>query len=399
MPTTVERVRHLGFGDLPVVLDTNELPRPDANEFLLGRLGRAANTLDNEARALIPLLNWLEHQGIDIWERVSSGAGFTEAEFRGGMIENLRRKSSPRRNEKVVDINSIVSPDVFNQRLTVVLNFVSWHHHQALVRAQSDDRLRERIQNSLSRIERIVSESYIKQSTRDNSARKHLTEAEQAFLIEKLNPDKCGIGATEAVQRRNFVTLMLLLSCGMRRGEVLSLRVQDLFLRTSTPQVNVTRRPDDPDDGRSPRPSVKRNGRPIPLDRTLAKAIQGYVRTWRNKLLDNATHDTDYLILSKDGRPLSLRGLNGVFERLRELYPEQLPDNFSPHTYRHTFSINFERSCRRAGLSEEQRQHALMYLRGDSSPQSQEDYIAAEVREKATQQLVHYQKQLLDDLP
>ncbi|MDR8289915.1 site-specific integrase, partial [Acinetobacter baumannii] len=83
---------------------------------------------------------------------------------------------------------------------------------------------------------------------------------------------------------RNYISVGLMLFCGLRPGELLSLRVEDVEVGAIS-AIKVERRAPDPLDSRRPRPQIKRNGRVIPIDnKVLAIALNDYIVTWREEL-------------------------------------------------------------------------------------------------------------------
>lgn len=189
-----------------------------------------------------------------------------------------------------------------------------------------------------------------------------------------------------------------MLNCGLRPGELLSLRVEDIQIGAIS-SVTVKRRSPDPLDKRKPRPSVKRNGRVLPLEGNhFVRMLDRYIVEWREVLEQRASKETDYLILSDEGDPLSHSSLTQLFSRLRSEYPGSLPEILTPKSLRHTFSSRMEQVLRAAGMEEDRRKQALAMLRGDSSLESQSVYIAQEVEEQARRALSDYQKKLIAGL-
>lgn len=92
------------------------------------------------------------------------------------------------------------------------------------------------------------------------SFRKGLNEAEVDFLLEVLHLDaEQGFGRDPAVKFRNYVSTGLMLFCGLRQGELLSLRVEDVEVGAIS-AIKIELRPADPLDVRKPRPQIKCNG-------------------------------------------------------------------------------------------------------------------------------------------
>ena len=224
--------------ELPLLVDAVGLPIPSANEWLLTRRDRAANTLSRNLLELTSLFEWLEEQRIDLWVRISSGKGFTEAEIRGGLLERLRRDRSRR--------SVAVGPDTYNKRLDTTARFLKWMFGTCLSSLPSEHRLFDRIQANLDLISRWFSDARMnpEPAKRGN---KGLGNAERNYLIDCLDPSKSGIDSygkplcrksepseesrqlMQALRYRNYAMMVLLLFCGLRRGELLSMRVEDVI--------------------------------------------------------------------------------------------------------------------------------------------------------------------------
>jgi len=422
----VELIRHVAGHELPLMLDDDGMPIPSANEFILGRQQLKTNTLTRNARELMPLFEWLKAHKIVLWQRVSSEQGFSEAEIVGSLFVTLRRDRSLGKIKRLV-----VEPATYNQRLMTISAFLYWYFNTCLVGMSSEHRLRERIKENQVRVASWFNEGYISAApTARAGGSKSLTHQEEAFLLECLDPiHGKGVGkltqvpplhkgATpaqkkkrkkakesrlrqDALRHRNFVAMLLMLQAGLRRGELLSLWVEDVVI-SSISQVNVVVRTPDPNDIRKQRPGIKRNSHTVYMSPSFARAVDEYITEWRPVLLDLAEADNDYLILSGGGNPLSMARLNEIFIELRTAYPDRLPKLLSPHTLRHRFTQNLERGMREVGMEEEKRKMALALIRGDSSLESQNVYLEAEVHEQASKVLIRHQENVMsltEDVP
>ncbi|HCD9054547.1 TPA: tyrosine-type recombinase/integrase, partial [Klebsiella quasipneumoniae] len=137
------------------------------------------------------------------------------------------------------------------------------------------------------------------------------------FLLKVLYPDvEQSFGRDSAVKFRNYISVGLMLFCGLRPGELLSLRVEDVEVGAIS-AIKVERRAPDPLDSRRPRPQIKRNGRVIPIDnKVLAIALNDYIVTWREELESKSNDESDYLILNDEGGPLSQSSITQFFQLL-----------------------------------------------------------------------------------
>jgi len=75
-----------------------------------------------------------------------------------------------------------------------------------------------------------------------------------------------------------------------------------------------------------------------------------------------------------------------VFKDLRNRFRKELPEDLTPHSMRYTFTDSVTRVLRSQGVDEQLIVKYLMWLRGDSSPKSQNVYIdyAAQTKEAVT---------------
>jgi integrase/recombinase XerC len=144
---------------------------------------------------------------------------------------------------------------------------------------------------------------------------------EQVFeLLEAPDPD-------DPLGMRDRAILELFYSGGLRRGEVLSLRVQDVDLAAR--QVRVW--------GKGKKQRIALLGRPA------AQALQRYLEVGRPQLLaadpEAAARPPVALFLNRRGRPIaSARTLNTILSH----YVRQvgLPSSVTPHTLRHSFATH-----------------------------------------------------------
>jgi integrase len=258
----------------------------------------------------------------------------------------------------------------------------------------SDQRY-ERIREQSVRILKWLDSSFLSAPPQSKGIRKGLNDKEVKFLIECLNPDRPDpIGRDPAVRFRNYISTMIMLYLGLRPGELLTLRVEDVEIGAIS-CIRVRRRPPDPKDTRRPRPQIKRSGRVLPIeDPSFAAKLDLYIMEWRDKLESKSEEESDYLILSDEGTPLSQSSLTQLYQNLRNQFLTHLPEHLSAKALRHTFSSRIERALRESGMDEDRRRQALALLRGDSSLDSQSVYIAQEIEEQANLALRKFQNKL-----
>ena len=120
------------------------------------------------------------------------------------------------------------------------------------------------------------------------------------------------------ILKRNIALFNILLFCGLRREEVLSLQVRDIDLGRKTLTV---------------RADTSKSGitRYVPLSSIVATAIRDYLVQRRNYSTPN------FLVSSVEDRPFSFDGLKHLVVKLNNSSGVR----FHLHQFRHTFAINF----------------------------------------------------------
>jgi transcriptional regulator GlxA family with amidase domain len=180
--------------------------------------------------------------------------------------------------------------------------------------------------------------------------------------------------------RRDRLITRILLETGLRAGELLKLRCEDVDDRYEIKPghivgiIRVIRRPNDSEDERTIEPAVKTLPGPVLVSKHLAQQIKQYVVQDRRAAMDagRRTRETPYLFVCHSGKqvgkPISRRNLNRIVSKLRKV--NEVPAWLSPHTLRHThFTELFEiLSSQKVGEAEAQR---IMQERGHWSPNSQ----------------------------
>jgi integrase len=392
MPFTVEIIDHASGDQLPLLLDSNGLPEPLPNEFVLGRRHLSANTITRNLREIAVFWRWLERDKIQFTDLIAGKHPLTEAQISTGLIDFLRREQNMGRKVRKIAI----SPDTFNKRLTTIRQFIEWCFDMEISQGTHVESDYERLVERKRFIHRQLSRHFVASPPENVELRKGLTERQYQYLIELLIPPDAPLETkSQAVAFRNYISTMLMLHYGLRPGELLSLRVEDIEFGAIS-ALRVRRRAQDPNDKRAKRPRIKRGGRVLDLrSEYLAKHLDDYLMRWREILCATAQTDSEYLIVSDEGMPLSHQSVNEFFRLLRENHPGSLPANLSPKSLRHTFSSRMERELRSMGMDEDRRRQALAFLRGDHNLSSQDVYIKQEIREQADIALRSYQKNLL----
>ena len=142
-----------------------------------------------------------------------------------------------------------------------------------------------------------------------------------------------------ATRLRNWLLWSIARDCGLRIGELLTLRLDDFMLIRGAACLRVVRRPDDSADVRARRPHVKTTSRHIPTSDNVEFARQAYLK--ENGRRGGRVLGSPYLFTSQRGRPLSSTSADRVTARLRRATGAQ----FSWHSLRHAWADDIARKA------------------------------------------------------
>lgn len=224
-----------------------------------------------------------------------------------------------------------------------------------------------------------------------NHDRRALDEAAQERLwqiIDVNSPENPWEG--KHIRARNELIVRWLMGLGVRRGELLGVKVNDVDFRAN--EVFIARRADDRSDPRAYQPNTKTADRLLPMSEDLARRTRQYIVEERRRLSNARKHA--FLFVANGGAPLSLRGLNKIFLVLRESHPD-LPDIF-PHLLRHTYNYNFSKIADEQCMDPEKEKKTRSQLMGWSeTSNSAEIYTRREIERKAREASLHLQNKMV----
>ena len=149
-----------------------------------------------------------------------------------------------------------------------------------------------------------------------DESRRALTDDEMWRLIERCGEGECG--------PRDSAIVWTLLGCGLRRAELVGIRLGDLDLSERRLRIRA-----------ATSKSVHSRDANIPAE--TAKALNGYIADYRV-----GPHDEDAaLFIDRRGHALTGNAVRKLFERLRV---RTGISDLCAHMLRHTWATNFHRS-------------------------------------------------------
>ncbi|MBC7786192.1 MAG: site-specific integrase [Methylophilaceae bacterium] len=380
---------------------------------------RASNTIDSYLRSIMVFFLFLDLRNINLEERLKVGQllSLGEIEELVGIcrlpvekihsildevqvvskqttssvvsLEKLRKRSS-NNDEMRIDGSSAAT------RLRNVRDYLKWLCLARISKHGIDASLRLSLESSIQYTSnaidaRLPSGAY-KHSRIDQ--REGLEPEVVSRILQVINPQSQeNPWSDEHSKFRNELIILWLLNCGLRRGELLNIRISDLNFREST--VVVVRRADDVSDPRTNQPKVKTRGREIPLSTGLLDKTNAYIMNQRSAIRGARKHD--FLFVASDsGIPLSIPSLNKIFTVLKKKFPE-LANQLFPHILRHTWNDIFSEEMDKNRVGEEQEKKARSYLMGWSETSgTAATYTRRHIRKKAQAASLQLQKNIME---
>ncbi|SMF20772.1 site-specific integrase [Desulfovibrio gilichinskyi] len=383
----------------PVVLNRKtSQPVMLATRYIIDerRETRQSSTLDRDVRVLCWFYEWCSFVGIDLEQRLRSGNGFVSKEIQGvaRWLRSGRHKkligSIGKLDDQIDYKGPILQPQTFNSYLAIIESFLVWATYEFVPKANLDTEIDKNIQAAKRRINRIF-KSYKAIGSVEQAKRYGLTRVELDLLRDLICPRSKQNPFRIQNQFRNQLILETMLSTGVRAGELLKLRVQDIP-RGPKQTLSIVRQPDDLADPRKYEPSVKTRSREIPIPRTLAVKLAKYVQSTRGKC------EHQYLFTSsRQNYPLSKAGLSNIFSVLHK-YFQDYRQSFHPHLLRHTFNDLLMERAKEIGMDDDVRGKVQNYLNGWAEGSFQgEAYTRRFVESEALQIVGEFQNKIWDD--
>jgi integrase len=199
---------------------------------------------------------------------------------------------------------------------------------------------------------------------------------------------------SEFVKKRNELLILWFYHFGIRRGEVLTVKISEINFQEET--FTLFRCSDDANDPRKDQPNLKTNGRKLSIPKKIINLTSDYIIKYRSKLPNSKDHE--YLFVADiTGSPLSKITVNKIFEQLRNKN-KKLPKNFSPHILRHSWNDSFSKLIDKENISESEEQKMRNYLMGWSDTSTMAStYTKRHTREKANEAIVNMSEKLFSD--
>ena len=394
------------------------LPLFDATVFLLTQLratNRASSTLEQAARAVMVLHQILDFLLIDLAARFSHGQVLQMSEVeaicrlcrlqQSALDEMVCSDSRRPQRGSVHSLEQVrmavgsasngkdVSAQTAAIRLIYIRDYIRWLANRSLLARDARNANREHWSATASVMLEAISARIPGSSGRNVvGLRQGILSSELDRLVEVTHPDSPENPWKGAhVRRRNRLIILCLLQLGLRKSELLGLRLSDINFQSN--EVLVARRPDDPVDPRVKEPNAKTRDRLLHLSDELAELTREYVMTDR-KSLPGARRHPFLIVAIRTGHPLTKVAVNKLFVELRSKVTG-LPEQLSPHVLRHTWNDQFSELMDEKGvapeLEEQLRSQQMGWKNGSKTAAT---YTRRHVDRKAREASLHLQERI-----
>lgn len=415
-----------GDETFPVLLDESDVPDFWVNMYLVveRRSNNKFNTLRNAARNLDHLRAFERITGRNFAEEFARAKFLTNSD-----IKDLRNHcwlrwqayddflSSKKKVGRLADPFSARGPSApprveaayASARMADIQKFLVFVAETALRRRLHEPKIRAAIDRMKRQLE-AARPDFNKHSDPFMSA------PEPTIFLRALNfvdPKSSTNPWRPSVRKRNSLMFKILISTGIRLGELLCLRTDSRHLDLSSehPEIRIRkmRLSNEPTDPRRRPPRQKTTERTLLISQALASEIEDYINTERRMVLPARKHN--FLFVSQRrgkhwGAPLSYSGWETIIDALRKSEPE-LYEEVRAHGFRHAYAYFFNKridehnTMARANpnlglivIDDKNREKNLMEVMGWTNPKSAEPYLRRYVKEKVD----HIRLELIDEL-
>jgi len=327
--------------------------------------GNAFSTMLAAANNLVLLLRFLDSRGINLEQRL-----LTKDFFKPHEMDDLRdfaQRKQGRMSSKALsnpwlddELTNIVDNGTQHSRLTTFANYLRWYAMHILKMPEL-----EVVEQINAMAEQIKTRRPSKQGRNGDLQDKSLSDVQLDALFEHIQPGSASNPFSMDVQRRNRLMILLLFYLGIRGGELLNIRIQDIDF--STNRIRIVRRADERADSRTNEPNAKTRERLLPLAESLVQELHSYITQDRRNVLNAKKNDYLFVTYKRGptvGNPISKEGYHKIFSVIRAVSPQLYAT--TGHSLRHTWNRKFSErmDAMDEQVSEGRQEQVRSYLMG-----------------------------------
>jgi len=314
--------------------------------------------------AIRRLCEWERDRGISLEDRL-----LVQTLLNAQEVDDLAGHIKARRSGKP---GQTITSRKFNVYWGYVRSYIAWLTDELFPNVD-DAAVRKLVEKQAERLKaktlrRVGSRARKKHALLDEK----FTESVREVLVELFASPFMGMPTAthRGTRLRNVVMARILYETGMRRGELLSLKLRN-FTESSggrLPYLEVERNHDDELDHRTNQPVAKTQGRILAISYGLEEQIKQYRTEYRAEIQNVGFGDEDFLFCVHQsgktvGKALTVNGFNTAISYLKKKFPG-LGKNLHPHAFRHDFNYRFSLHADQMGWTEAQEAEAREEVNG-----------------------------------
>jgi len=365
---------------------------------LSSRIDRRKGTVGTELQHLLFIYGWAEYSGFDLESKLLNGHGLHlyDIQMLGNWLESRRYKGCG------------LQSTYLNQIIISCRRLVLWYVRRS-VKALADEPLPITIGRVVKAHKDVWEEFFFKGNDRgEGLVAPDITDIEY-LRVNFLLGSGSDHSLMSGMDLRNFIMWRLAWEFGLRIGEILALRLEDLCEKDGYSYIGIVRlnhRDEGEIDPRVPyEPKVKTRSRELGyLDREseIPKLIDIYLREHRfaeiqvNGVLTKTpflAHNFLFIAHDSSGRPLSCSGAQKIAQKISI----STGIHMNWHLIRHAF---FNRRYDDAMAHENKESHLndLVYFGGWKNHASLKSYVGRAIRDRSIRGLRAYHKNDVDEV-
>lgn len=350
----------------------SKLPLYYPNLFLATQLRNSKSlslsSITSAANNLVVFFRFLEHRKIDLEDRILSRKyfeihelddlrDFTQRQFSTKTTYNITKNKLNFENSS--NNENIVESATQYMRLTTIANYVSWFTNHIVSQPSANE------SSQITRLETQIKSRRPSKKGRNNSKDRSLDDIQLDALFEVIKVSSELNPFSLEIQTRNRLMILMLYHLGLRGGELLNIKIEDIDFAKK--RIKVVRRPDEVDDPRIKEPNAKTLERILPIAETLSKELHDYIVKDR-RTVPNAKKNSFLFVTHKlgptVGQPISRSSYYKVLSLVKTVSPQLY--TLTGHMLRHTWNRKFSEQIDSMNntLSEERQEQIRSYLMG-----------------------------------
>lgn len=275
------------------------------------------------------------------------------------------------RASKIGGRGTVISSQKYNTHITYAANYLYWLAQELITESNTLD-IRDALESQNTMLMNKRRRKFRSKSANEQrilAAR--LPDEARSLLLDLFQTPFKGLNQPHdfGPRLRNIVMIRILYETGMRRGELLSIKLRN-FIEAGGEEsayLDIERNHNDIVDTRLHQPVAKTLGRRLPISEGLEKQIQLYREQWRAEVPGTGFRDEDFLFIvhragRSQGKALPTTAFSSGIMQLKLLFSDLA--TVHPHLLRHDWNYRFSLKADSEGIPFEEERALREQLMG-----------------------------------